>query len=335
MRQLISIVGVHALLTGCWSPVPVTVTELGTGTPGLANHDARDINDGGRIVGRHGAHAAEFLEDGKVVLLSMPAGFTACAAVAIADDGSIVGNCTRTISNSIFSRIYVWDASRVERELRALPSGVSDKAIDMNQRGVVLESHDGEDPGFWTHDLRSGKRTKLPSPPGSEIGAAAINDLGEVVGAGKMLPSGLWLPVKWSGDPLAMTMLQTPTGCSGSTSDINNHGVVVGYTRCGAAAPSTPVTWPSATTLPVALPPAPPVLGFPMMLTGAYGINDAGVVIGSVVYFADGVDLTKGVAWTADRRIIDLGHGVAPSAINASGVIVGQLHGVSAVKVEF
>jgi hypothetical protein len=59
------------------------------------------------------------------------------------------------------------------------------------------------------------------------------------------------------------------------------------------------------------------------------------VVIGSVVYFADGVDLTKGVAWTADRRIIDLGHGVAPSAINASGVIVGQLHGVSAVKVEF
>jgi hypothetical protein len=58
-------------------------------------------------------------------------------------------------------------------------------------------------------------------------------------------------------------------------------------------------------------------------------------VIGEAFYFFDSLDRTKGLAWTADRRLVELGDNVQPRAINASGVIVGNMRSGGPVKVEF
>ncbi|HEY6561985.1 MAG TPA: hypothetical protein VI072_32180 [Polyangiaceae bacterium] len=111
MKTLTCLVGTVAALTACGAPVPVpVVTELGTGASLRSQGLATAVSDNGRIVGVYGAprQAAEFRDDGSVVLLPIPTGYQSCEARGIADDGTIAGNCALPDLNK---RIFTWDSS--------------------------------------------------------------------------------------------------------------------------------------------------------------------------------------------------------------------------------
>jgi uncharacterized membrane protein len=226
-----------------------------------------------------------------------------------------------------------------------LPPGVYNRMTAMNRHGVILEDQSGgPDAGPWMHDLRTGKRTKIPVEPGVFAQALAINDSGDIVGftGGTAQEQRA---VKWSGDPLVATVLATPPEgrpeydghCFSKATGINNRGVIVGYVCNTAASAPWPYeklsVWSSPNAFPEALPPLRPLPFYNLLEIGTLEINDDGMVIGGAVQVSGEERTTAGAVWTAERRLIDLGS-VRAFAINAAGVMVGQRYPSTPVRVE-
>lgn len=330
MKTFTCLVGALTVVASCTNPT-LTVTDLGTSSPEPSA--ALDISDNGRIVGvvgPNGEHAAEFHEDGSVIRLPKPPGYTHCRAVAVANDGVIAGSCRGPDENETLPlRAVYWDATRTVHVIASNPDVIAG-AVDMNNHGVIVGTSyvNGEFTATsWLYDTRAGTLTVLPLlPPSSTMSirtsASAINDAGEVVGT---VSDGTFAgdrAVKWSAKSLTITQLATPTDCASQAWDIDNRGVIAGavcytYPHLGNA-----TIWSSATTPPESLPGPPPDPSHLLMGATAQAMSDSGLVIGLSGRYSQRSLTEVPIGWTADRRLIDFG-AVNPTAVNASGVIVG------------
>jgi uncharacterized membrane protein len=345
MKPLTYLVFAAAIVTACGPPT-VTVTELATSMPDNNNSGALGVSDNGRIVGfaNGGSDAAEFMEDGDVILLPPPSLFRSCRAVGITDDGLIAGTCSTFDDNEFnsSSQAVFWDAERTLHEFIPAELNVSSGAVDVNRSGVILgysnvSNVNGELTHTpWIYDARSGTRTNLPVTQAgltiTRASAAAINDLGDIVGSGS---DELFSPdraLKWSANSLTLTVLPTPAGCDSLALGINDHGVIVGRVCHTEPLSGRAALWSSATASPELLPELPKDEAYPERAAQASGINNHGMVIGESSARIHRLLVSQtGVVWMRDRTPIDLGVDY-PTAINASGVIVGSRDG-KAVRV--
>lgn len=151
--------------------------------------------------------------------------------------------------------------------------------------------------------------------------ALAINSAGEMVGFGEF-PSGDRNAARWSSSG-AVTELGD-LGEYGGANDINDNGLVVGYSRTPGFATYLPVRWDGTTA--VALP-----LREGDTVGYAYEVNNRGVIVGISGLKANG--LAHAVMWR-NGRVIDLGalgdktqqksRNSSANGINRDGVVVGS-----------
>ena len=224
---------------------------------------------------------------------------------------------------------------------------------------VVGQAHQygstGTDLGFravrWAPD---GAATQLDDLMPGAVGnlrrssANAIDGAGNVVGYSAKQGSGGadlgYRAVRWDAGGAAMTELEPlsvrPDGYANTyASTINVAGSVIGaserYDASGASLGLRAVRWPAGSTVPIEL---PTISGLPTSNPEARpaGINDAGVVVGSVRNYdvsGGAIDL-HAVRWSADgSTVVELqsvevspqGYRFSsPSMINGAGVTVGS-----------
>ncbi|HEY6558366.1 MAG TPA: hypothetical protein VI072_13875 [Polyangiaceae bacterium] len=342
MKTLACLVGVIPVVASCTNPT-LTVTELGTSLP-QPSAVAWDISDSGRIAGaiylNNQNDAVEFEEDGGVVVLPRPPGYTQgnCQATAVNDAGLIAGACWRVDENGEYSasQAVFWDATGTAHEFIASKPDRSSSVVDMNNHGIIL-GHNVTDGEFafapWIYDTHSATLTELPVVPSiesSRTSANAINDAGDIVG---MVSSGQPQndrAIKWSASSLTISYLPTPPDCNSQARAINNRGVIAGAICYPLSDLGRAAIWSSAAAQPEMLPAPPPISGAAVGAI-ATDVSDNGVVIGVSGRYAQRSYTQRPIGWTADRRLIDFGV-IYPAAINASGVIVGQQNG-KAVRV--
>jgi uncharacterized membrane protein len=201
----------------------------------------------------------------------------------------------------------------------------SHAAVDMNNRGIVLLNGSGR---VFIYDIDTEHLTELAAVPNARTFARAINDAGDAVGVaftpnpGEVGSSQL---VLWARDTLAMTTAPVAAGNRLEVTGINDQGNIVGSLTPPSSFGSA-VFWPSLTAAPHILPAPVPPAGTLLMGSSASGVNDAGWVVGNTTIAAIGNDIAErlGVAWTPDRRTIELGRNTTAAAMNATGVIVGS-----------
>jgi uncharacterized membrane protein len=341
MKTLPCLVGAITVVASCTNPT-LTVTELGTSLPD-ATSVAWNISDSGRIAGavysNNQNDAVEFEEDGGVVVLPRPSGYTQgnCQALAVNDAGLIAGTCWRLDENDqyITSPVF-WDATRAAHVFIASNPHRSSSVVGMNNHGIIL-GHSVADGEFaftpWIYDTHSATLTELavvPSIESSLTSANAINDAGDIVG---MVSSGSPQndrAIKWSAGSLTISYLPTPPDCNSQARAINNRGVIAGAVCYAYSDLGTAALWSSAAAQPEPLPAPPPSVGAAVGAI-ATDVSDNGVVIGISGRYAQRSYTQSPIGWTADRRLIDFGV-IHPAAINPSGVIVGHRNG-KAVRV--
>jgi hypothetical protein len=280
--------------------------------------------------------AAEFEANGDVAVLPIPAGYVRCHAVAVADDGTIAGTCIGNAASRDRSIGFFAESARAELQFIPLDSSMVSKVMDMNDRGVVLvtgrPATDDTISRSWTYDTATGELTELHGSPNSQVYATAINDPGDVVGSMSTPgPDGSVSRemAQWARETHALTSVPTSAGVS--IEAMNNQGAFVGV----ISGTSARMYWSSITAEPELLPLPPPRPGGAMAAAIANGLNDEGWIVGQASYGVPWNDVAQiyGVAWTPDRRIVDLGDHVDARAINASGVIVGSRRG-RAVRID-
>lgn len=209
-------------------------------------------------------------------------------------------------------RAGLWTASTGWRDLGTLPGYEYSIAHDLNDAGVVVGDTrlygPGTDRAFrWTSGSGLQPLNPLPGDIGSY--ANAVNATGQAAG------SSLWSDgsstreraVVWDalGQPMPLPGGYIARG-------INDAGTVVGQTLAGEAFAWTPET--GMTSL------APP-------FSDAYGINNAGMVTGSMAGAAFNVRL--GFVWTAADGLQpfpqpDGASWTDPRAITDAGIVVGS-----------
>jgi probable HAF family extracellular repeat protein len=146
---------------------------VSTATPG----SAAGINDSGQIVG--GAGAAFVVTDGTQTALPDPPNLDACSAVAINNNGQVLGDCAGEQPGGfgLTGRGVVW-SNGTPTVLPTLggPQGASVTAINNNGQVVgTSQTSTGAEDGFLSSN---GTITDL----GPTFSPAAINDKGVIVG---------------------------------------------------------------------------------------------------------------------------------------------------------
>jgi probable HAF family extracellular repeat protein len=214
-----------------------TKTDLGTLGSG-SSASAAGLNEAGQVVGYSalttppsGFHAVLW-SNGSMTDLTpdVPANQTA-AATAINEAGQVVGNI-------YYSTAFLWQ-NGTRTSLGHLGGGGSFVA-DLNDDGVAVGSSYTDDLtplGLMPHPFmwRNGVMTDLGLLPGDEDGgAAAINNLGQIVGSsGRTDPDtyeSFYRAFLYSNG--VMTALPVPSW-EAYAGDINDAGVVVGSMRAG------------------------------------------------------------------------------------------------------
>jgi probable HAF family extracellular repeat protein len=152
-----------ALLTG----KPITTL------PGLGT-DANAINDSGQILGGEGAAIVD--DDGTFTVLPNPPNFDVCSAVAINNNGQVLGPCAQSGPFGLVQSAVVWtnDTPTVLPTLGG--PDVTPTAINNNGQVVgTAQTSTGATDGFL---VSNGTITDL----GPTFSPAAINDNGVIVG---------------------------------------------------------------------------------------------------------------------------------------------------------
>lgn len=260
-----------------------------------------------------------------VVDLGALAGDTAGFASAVNAAGVVVGMSVDMATFASRPMIY---RDGVLAPLPVLGSSSGGSADDLNNDGVIVGSLSGEDntprPVRWAAD---GTPFALPTLGGDLGVAEGVNDQGQIVGW-SWTAEGNQHATLWDGD-VPVDLGTVGEGEYSGATDINENGLIVGYTATtfmapeGAAGlPYTAVIWTDGT--PTLL---PPIGGFDAW---ALGINDAGVVIGvsttAEEQFAFG-DGSHAVLWVdgtpTDLGALPGGDRSVATAINGAGFIVG------------
>ena len=185
------------------------VMEQLPGLPGAVDADAKDINEAGVIVGASGdfgsffqpTASAVYWDGGGPITLPLPPGAASARASKINDHGVIVGGAGTTIP-VVFDFTFApvrWQGGEAEW-LPLLPGDNFGWVYDINNDGVIVGTS-------GLADLQSGSIMEDPVPviwidghvhelsavidtPGWSFdifdGALGINDLGELVGTGKL-----------------------------------------------------------------------------------------------------------------------------------------------------
>lgn len=166
------------------------------------------------------------------------------------------------------------------RILPDVPAGMpgNTNPLGINDSGTVVGWF--PDPAGRFHGFRwdDGVYSVLDAAPGTDTLVSAINDKGDIVGIAFDAPCGR--PFKLSGGqyvtlPIPRTGCQTiaPTG-------INNHGVVVGTFTDDFFSRSFILSPDGAFTI-LSIPPDMTTSASGVVYTFAYGVNDAGTVVGA------------------------------------------------------
>lgn len=344
MKSLAYVVVSTIVVAACGPPAPVTVTELERNVPNPPpSSGALGVSDSGRIVGYYGDHAAEYENGAGAAAMPIPPGYGSCQAIAVTIDGRIAGTCKRgrqgevPTSQTPYRRTAVFAAS-AQSPFQLITPGdeVESVALDMNERGVLLgvsNTAGMADHAPWIYDTNAGTLTVLPGLRNARMSASAINDAGDIVGEASMPASnggGSVQPLLWSGDDLTITTLQLPPGDIEqiTVADINNRGAIVGGARDNAFPDVRLVFWSSASAAPEILPHPVVQTGFSLYHPSLCGLNDDGLIVGTAQYSAFSDLFTPmAIAWTPDRRVIQLADRVQAEAVNAAGVIVGSRDG--------
>lgn len=193
-----------------------------------------DVNTSGQVVGQTTLevagpyiHAALF-DDGITDLAT--AGEDQSIAYAINDAGTIVG--TSFNLGDLTQRAVRWDSGGITVLGDFL-------ARDINNQGVVVGasarvSANGE---WFRRAVRheAGAVTDLPSFGGEDNIAAAVNELGWIVGSARIGPGPTRRATLWLAG--AISDLGTLGGTSSEAADINDAWQVVGYSDAASGAP--------------------------------------------------------------------------------------------------
>jgi len=276
------------------------------GAQGL-NGGPTGMNDAGTIVGSmHYSQDQQFYFDTHAVLWQgggivdlgvLQPGDPYSEAAAINNSDVIVGTSGWFFSLFGPRHAFRWEAG-VMQALPGLPGAPESDAMDINDAGVIVGSC-GDYSSFFQPTAAAvywdaGGVVELPTPPGATAARAShINEQRVIVGtAGTAQPflfDYLFAPVQWSaaGDPEWLPLL--PGDNFGWVHDINEDGIVVGSSGLADLTLGfilempTPVLWIEGQVVDLCTAVnGPPGWGFdPDQFEGAYGINDAGQLVGS------------------------------------------------------
>jgi probable HAF family extracellular repeat protein len=315
----------------------------------LEEASASDVNASGLIAGTRqvgpGGQTEAYVHDtetGTTTMLGTLGGWSSSAS-AVNDAGTVVGTAG--------GRAFVWDAEGGMRSIGTLPGYDCDDepcegtstATDINEDGVIVGASTYYDSGFpvgapFVYDAVNGLR-ELPVAAGPDGEASAINDAGIVVGWKEVYGPGS-RAFAYDLNTGVETDLGTLGGEQATASDVNEAGLIVGYSQL-AGAPSCVgfADWCQDTHAFVYDLATGTMTDLGSLAgatrSGAYAINDAGVVVGrSTTSPPQGcigcLDRTSATVWevgTAGRYEIVAGDGetdVVVTAINADGLVVGS-----------
>ncbi|HEX2076353.1 MAG TPA: hypothetical protein VHG08_01555 [Longimicrobium sp.] len=149
----------------------------------------------------------------------------------------------------------------------------------------------------------------------------ALNDHGMVVGMAQKAGDAMNQrhPTLWKVRPGGVEAVELGPVFQGQAEDVNNRGVVVGWSAASLTAPPTAFRW----TEHGGMQPIPPLAG---PRSAANGINEAGDVVGNSTVSAAPPFIDHAVVWWRNGAVTDLGtlgfHTTARS-INDRGEVVG------------
>lgn len=250
---------------------------------------AAAVDESGRIVGWSETadgeqHAVLWRAGGSIVDLGTLPGDEWSEALAITDDGTVLG--VSAGADGIGRRSFVWDEALGARAL-SLPDGLV--ASDLNDAGWIVGN-----PGF-VDDPVGGFR-ELDTLGGSSAVAQAVNAAGAVAGSADLYPGDeASQAVLWdaAGVPTGLGTLPGvgpyTDGCCTGALDLNATGIVVGWGTVDGDDVSRAFVWDAAAGI--------RDLG---TLGGeeatAYAVNDAGLVVGEAMV-GDGTWRTNATMW--------------------------------------
>ncbi len=230
-----------------------TATNLGS-LPGSTISEALAINNNGTIVGfseiGSGARLAT-LWDGRGGILDMHAAIGATGSSIpwdINDNGVIVGQAS--ITAGIFSRGFVWD--QVNPALQAGTDFYQGGAnFSVNNAGEIVGAGfffgDPDDALLAVPDGRGGYEYPLINPFGFFFSQArAINNTGMIIGhSGFNSTTNSWNAAIYTGDSLnpVTTLGSLPFYNTSEGLDVNDNGMVVGYSWDGEFTGLDPRAW--------------------------------------------------------------------------------------------
>lgn len=161
-----------------------------------------------------------FVRNGKATEIEWPRNYAYGAVEAINSYGQIVGRVLKPADNSVAA--CVWDRGKVTDVIKI---GNLCGLNDINNRGQAV-GNIGNIDSSRAFLYKNHQPIILPTPPGSQSAACAINDCGWTAGT-VITEDGEWLAVVWLPNGVMLTMPSLGGTISGTT-DINNRGEIVG-----------------------------------------------------------------------------------------------------------
>jgi probable HAF family extracellular repeat protein len=200
--------------------------------PGTLSSRAQDINDAGWIVGEAvGSGPSAFVHDGKqTILLGTLPGGNSSAAEGLNSRGQIVGYWGNTVTGPA-PMAFLWEDG-VMRSLEADLGFPFSEARDINDSGWITGWMSATGPAEGrAFILANGAVIDLgPIPGGTTSEGRAINERGDVAGAG-IVPDGEQLQLRafFYADGVAMNLGVLPGYARSQAYDVNDDRIVVGY----------------------------------------------------------------------------------------------------------